>query len=69
MGFVHARVSHLKPGLFPERAGDCVGGVDPAVGVDHVLAMSRVMIMLGGLCGLTSGMSLVCMQSMGLPTY
>ena len=71
MGFVHARVSHLEPGLFPERAGDCVGGVDPAVGVDHVLSMSRVMIRLGGLCGLglTSGMSLVWMQSMGLPTY
>ena len=44
MGFVHARVSHLEPGLFPECAGDGVGGVDPAVSVDHVLAMSRVMI-------------------------
>lgn len=72
MGFVHARVSHLEPGLFPECAGDCVGGVDPAVGVDHVLVMSRMMIRLCGLCGLcglTSGMSLVWMQSMGLPTY
>ena len=70
VGFVHARVSHLKPGLFPECAGDCVGGVDPAVGVDHVLVMSLVLISVM-CCGLwlTSGMSLVWMQSMGLPTY
>ena len=47
VGFVHTRVSHLKPGLFPECAGDCVGGVDPAVGVDHVLVMSLVLILCG----------------------
>ena len=69
MGFVHTRVSHLKPGLFPECAGDCVGGVDPAVGVDHVLVMTLMLIYVGCGLGLTSGMSLVCMQSMGLPTY
>ena len=44
MSFVHPWVRHLKPSLFPERAGDSVGGVDPAVGVDDVLAMSRVMM-------------------------
>ena len=30
-------MSHLKACLLPECAGDCVGGVDPAVGIDHIL--------------------------------
>ena len=69
MGLVHPRMSHLKPSLLPESAGDCVGGVDPAVGVDHVLVMLNVTCDDVRLMGLTSGMSLVWMQSMGLPTY
>ena len=68
MGLVHSRMSHLKPSLLPESAGDCVGGVDPAVGVDHVLVMCHVTCDVR-LMGLTSGMSLVWMQSIGLPTY
>ena len=36
-GFVYAGMSHIDPDPLPEGAGDGVGGVDPAVRVQHVL--------------------------------
>ncbi len=35
-GLVHPRVRHVKAYPLPEGAGDGVGGVDPAVGVEHL---------------------------------
>ena len=37
VGPVHPGVGDLQPSLLPEGAGDGVGGVYPAVGVDNVL--------------------------------
>ena len=36
-GLVNPRVGHVHPDPLPEGAGDGVGGVDPAEGVEDVL--------------------------------
>ena len=37
LGLVHPRMGHIEPNPLPEGAGDGVGGVDPAEGVQHIL--------------------------------
>ena len=37
LSLVHSRVGHVEPNPLPECAGNCVGGVDPAVRVQNVL--------------------------------
>ena len=40
LGLVHAGVRHVETNPLPEGTGDGVGGVDPAVRVQHVLGTS-----------------------------
>ena len=42
LGLVHAGVRHVETNPLPEGTGDGVGGVDPAVRVQHVLGTSTI---------------------------
>lgn len=35
-GLVDTRVGHIEPDPLPEGAWNCVGGMDPAVGIKHL---------------------------------
>ena len=41
LSLIHPWVSHIKTDPLPEGAGDGVGGVDPAVGVQNVLGTAN----------------------------
>ena len=42
LSLIHPWVSHIKTDPLPEGAGDGVGGVDPAVGVQNVLEEENI---------------------------
>jgi hypothetical protein len=42
LSLVHPGMGDIEPDPLPEGTGDGVGGVDPAVGVQHVLQRSAI---------------------------
>jgi len=41
LSLIHSGMGDIEPDPLPEGTGDGVGGVDPAVGVQHVLRYKR----------------------------
>jgi hypothetical protein len=42
LSLIHSGMGDIEPDPLPEGTGDGVGGVDPAVGVQHVLQRSAI---------------------------
>ena len=36
-GFINARMCNVDTNSFPESTGNCISGVNPAIGVEHIL--------------------------------
>ena len=43
LSLIHPWMGHIEPNPLPEGAGDGVGGVDPAVGVQNVLEEEKIL--------------------------